>query len=219
MKRAIICFTRVPKPGVTKTRLLPILSGDQCSKLHTAFLADLSAAYQQVDADLFVSHTDDSHWEDLKEVFPTAKGFFPQFGADLGEKMHHALGHILKLGYESVILTGADIPLLTSTHIRSGFAALENCDVVLGPTSDGGYYLVGTRKSCEAIFRNQSYGGSSVLENTVAAAKATGLALSFAMPCDDVDTPEDLRNLPGQLPPEAATYQYLQQLKKEGVPL
>lgn len=219
MKNAVICFTRVPRPGVTKTRLLPILSGDQCSALHSAFLRDLSSVYAQADADLFVAYTDDPNWEMLKAIFHGAKDFFPQTGAGLGEKMYNALCHALAQGYGSVILTGADLPLMTASHLESGFAALYDADLALGPTSDGGYYLVGMKQPHKVIFENQSYGGSTVLENTVAAANAAGLTVAFAQCCDDVDTPEDLRNLMQTLSPETATYRYLADLKKEGVPL
>ena len=219
MKQAIICFTRVPKPGVTKTRLLPILTGEQCALLHTAFLQDLATVYEKVAADLYVAYTADPAWEMLKDIFVAAKGFFPQVGADLGAKMNHAIDHVLKMGYDRVILTGADLPLLTAVHLESGLAALEQADVTFGPTSDGGYYLVGMKQPCKAVFENQQYGGTTVLENTVAAANSAGLMVALAKTCDDVDTPEDLRNLVQVLSADTATYQYLMQLKKEGVSL
>lgn len=219
MKRAIICFTRVPKPGVTKTRLLPILTGEQCAKLHTAFLRDLSSVYDQAKADLFVAYTADPDWEMLKAIFPAAAGFFPQEGADLGEKMHNAIRNVLSEGYDAVILTGADLPLMTVSHLDSGFGALENADIAIGPTSDGGYYMVGMKQLHRAVFENQRYGGATVLENTIAAGKTAGLTVALTDSCDDVDTPEDLRALAGRLPPESSTLQYLIQLKKEGVSL
>lgn len=217
MKKAVICFTRVPKPGVTKTRLLPILSGQQCADLHTAFLRDLSAVYGRLDADLFVAYTEDPDWDALKDIFPNARGFFPQEGADLGEKMYHALCRVLQSGYDACVLTGADLPLLTADHLERGFEALERADIAIGPTSDGGYYLVGMKEPHRAIFENQRYGGSTVLENTVAAGEKAGLTVSLAAPCDDVDTPEDLYHLMRQLSPDSATGQYLNHLKEEGV--
>lgn len=219
MKKALICFTRVPKPGVTKTRLLPILSGDQCSKLHFAFLTDLAQVYSKVEADLFVAYTADPDWEMLKKIFPAAKGFFAQEGTDLGEKMFNALQYVLGRGYDVVVLTGADLPLMTAAHLESGFAVLDAADISIGPTSDGGYYLVGMKQPHRAIFENQRYGGETVLENTKAAGEAAGLTVVLANPCDDVDTPEDLRTLTMELSSETATFQYLMQLRKEGVPL
>jgi len=217
MKKAVICFTRVPKPGITKTRLLPILSGQQCADLHTAFLRDLSAVYDKLNADLFVAYTADPNWDTLKEIFPNARSFFPQEGADLGEKMYHALSRVLESGYDGAVLTGADLPLMTAAHLERGFEVLERADIAIGPTSDGGYYLVGMKVPHRAVFDNQRYGGSTVLENTVAAGEKAGLTVSLAMPCDDVDTPEDLQALIGRLSPDSAIGQYLNQLKEEGV--
>lgn len=217
MKKAVICFTRVPRPGVTKTRLLPLLSPNQCAGLHWAFLKDLAEVYRQLDADLFVAYTEDPDWPQLKTVFPMAAGFFPQEGADLGAKMDHAICKVLSLGYSQVVLTGADLPAMTAAHLASGFAALEAADIALGPTSDGGYYLVGTQRACPEIFANQSYGCATVFENTCAAAKRAEYTITAALPCDDVDTPEDLRGL--AVSAASHTGHYLQLLRKEGIDL
>lgn len=85
MKNALICFTRVPRPGLTKTRLLPILTPEQCAGLHWAFLRDLAQVYRVVDAHLFVAYTADENWEALKPVFPTARDFFPGGGGSGGK--------------------------------------------------------------------------------------------------------------------------------------
>ena len=213
MKRAVICFTRVPKPGVTKTRLLPVLKPEQCAGLHWAFLRDLTEIYKQLDAHLFVAYTPDADWESLKSVFPPA-GYLPQKGKDLGEKMYRAIKKVTELGYESVILTGTDLPMMTKAHLESGFAVLEEKDIAIGPTSDGGYYLIGMKKPVRDVFRVEGYGGSSVFENTVAAAEDAGLSVGIAMSCDDVDTPEDLWDLTKIMNPDSHTAHYL---KQEGI--
>lgn len=211
MKNAVICFTRVPRPGKTKTRLMPHLSGDQCAGLHWAFLRDLAEIYNHVDADLYVAHTDDPAWEELKSVFPHAR-FFPQEGSGLGEKMNHALNTVLALGYEKVVLTGSDLPLMTAAHLQTGLDALDKSDITLGPTADGGYYLVGVKKSSPFLFEKQTYGCGTVFENTAAAAAAAGKTVVPAMPCDDVDTPEDLQKLTHTLSPDSHTARYLHTL-------
>lgn len=218
MKKAIICFTRVPKPGVTKTRLLPVLSPGQCAELHWAFLKDLARVYTQLDAHLFVAYVPDPDWEQLKTVFPDA-GFILQKGNDLGEKMYRAIRTVLELGYGAVVLTGADLPMMGKAHLESGFAALEGKDIAIGPSSDGGYYLIGMGSPRREVFRVEGYGGRSVLESTLAAANAAGLSVGLALTCDDVDTPEDLRRLAREVSPESATGQYLETLKKEGISL
>ena len=118
---------------------------------------------------------------------------------------------MLEAGYESVVLTGSDLPRMGKAHLQSGFFALEEKDVVIGPTSDGGYYLIGMKKPNREVFRVEGYGGSSAFENTVTAAERAGLSLGTALPCDDVDTPEDLRSLIRWLDPESHTAHYLKQ--------
>lgn len=211
MKQAIICFTRVPRPGQTKTRLMPRLSGDQCAGLHWAFLRDLREIYASLDADLLVAHTPDPDWEALKEIFPGAL-FFPQEGQDLGAKMNHALNFALSMGYEKCILTGSDLPLMTKAHLLSGFEALEQADVTLGPTSDGGYYLVGVKEKSPFLFEHQTYGYGNVLKNTIVAIHAAGKTYCPALCCDDVDTPEDLQKLRNTLDPESHTAACLRSL-------
>lgn len=213
MKKAVICFTRVPQPGRTKTRLLPVLKPEQCARLHWAFLKDLAELYKQLNAHLFVAYTPDEDWESLKTLFPSA-GYIPQQGKDLGEKMYRALRKVLDLGYESAVLTGSDLPFLTKDHLESGFAALVDHDIAIGPTADGGYYLIGMKKPCREIFRVESYGGSTVFENTVSAAEAAGLSLGTALPCNDVDTPEDLWDLAKTIDPGSYTGKFL---KQEGI--
>ena len=207
MKKAIICFTRVPRPGKTKTRLMGLLSGEQCAELHWAFLKDLNGVYENLDAELFVFHTPDPDWEMLKNVFPTAKGFYPQSGDGLGAKMNNALDAVLALGYDAVVLTGADLPAMGTAHLQSGFDGLRHADVTLGPTCDGGYYLVGVKAPAPYLFENQTYGSGSVFENARSAVAAAGKAFFSALPCDDVDTPADLRAL--RLSPDSHTHRYL----------
>ncbi len=195
MSRAIICFTRVPVPGQTKTRLMPVLSAEQCAALHIAFLKDLAKVYSETDADLLVCCTPDEGWQQLEAIFPQAAGMYPQEGADLGERMHNALCRGLELGYEKVLLMGTDVPLVTIDHLEGAFAALDRADVTLAPVPDGGYFLVGAKAPCPALFTGQTYGAGSVFENTCAAAKAAGLTVAPAPGAMDVDTPEDLQAL------------------------
>lgn len=219
MKNAIICFTRIPIPGQTKTRLMPLLGGDRCAALHTAFLQDISAVCSAVETDLFVAHTPDGDPAPLQTIFPRAV-LFPQQGGDLGARMDHALTHVLRRGYDACVLIGADLPLLSAEHLRSAFIALETADMTLGPTSDGGYYLIGLRRPCAAVFQNQQYSTASVFENTLAAAKASGLSCATAPLCDDVDTPEDLRLLREQLRESRGhTAAFLRDLIASGVKL
>ena len=212
MKKAIICFTRIPKPGRTKTRLMPHLSAEECAEVHMAFLKDIAKLYPGCGADVFISYTeydDPSDLETLKNLFPYALDIFPQTGADLGEKMHTALLKVLDMGYESCVLTGSDLPLMTREHIISGFEALEKADVTLGPTADGGYYLVGIKKPCYPLFSKQEYGCGSVYENALKAISESGQSFAPALPCSDVDTFDELLALKTKLDKSSCTMEYL----------
>ena len=219
MKKAIICFTRVPKSGTTKTRLLGLLTPEQCARLHWAFLKDLSRIYPTVDADLFISHTPDPDWIRLAGVFPYAAGYFPQEGVGLGEKMYNAIIRVLELGYDAVILTGTDLPQMTVKHLESAFLALEKVEITVGPNPDGGYYLIGMKVPHEEIFHVPNYGGTTVYESTLSAIRDAGLSCIPSTPCADVDTPEDLRKLTGAIDANSATGQCLADFQKEGVHL
>ena len=216
MRRALICFTRPPIPGRTKTRLMPLLSGEECAALHTAFLRDIAAVCGRVDADLYVAYAPEGDWGILRELFPAALDLFPQDGEGLGERMHRALSRVLALGYEACVLIGSDLPELTEGHLAAAFAALEEADASLGPTEDGGYYLVGLKKPCRALFAGQAYGHESVYENAWAAIRGAGLRFRPAPPCRDVDVPEDLCRLPGTVRPDSHTARLLKILEWEG---
>lgn len=215
MKKALICFTRIPKPGKTKTRLMPFLSGENCTGLHTAFLRDISRILEEYAVPCYIYYTgleEPSELQVLKDIFPFAAGFLPQLGEDLGEKMHNALKHVLSLGYEACLLTGSDLPLMGAKHFDSGFKALEKADVTLGPTEDGGYYLVGIKKPCPELFSNQQYGGGSVYESSVAAIAHSGQSFCQALHCSDVDTPEDLMQLKKLIDHNSFTASYLRDI-------
>jgi len=174
---------------------MPALSGAACAGLQTAFLRDISAVCRQVDARLYVAHTAGQGWEVLRDIFPTAAGFFVQEGDGLGARMSNALDRVLALGHDGCVLIGSDLPLLTPAHLESAFRALAAADVTLGPTPDGGYYLVGLKRPCPALFSGKAYGTGQVWRDALAALKAAGVSFIPAPPCADVDTPEDLAAL------------------------
>jgi len=170
-----------------------------------------------MEADLFVAYAPDPDPTLLETVFPSASLVFPQMGDNLGDRMDNAIRYVLSRGYDACLLTGSDLPLMGKEHLVSGFAALESADVVIGPTGDGGYYLVGMKEPCSPIFDYRDYGTATVLDSTLAAAEAAGRRVAFAMPCDDVDTPADLRLLCEKLPSHSHTAQFLNQLRREGI--
>ena len=158
MKRAIIIFTRVPEPGQTKTRMMPALSAKGCARLHTCFLEDIKRECGKVEGKLFVCFTPDEGRERLYPVFGRGEYYISQRGSGLGERMYQAVREVLGRGYDACILMGTDVPEVRSEYLERAFGLLEQNDVVLGPTRDGGYYLVGMKKPQRAVFDVEGYG-------------------------------------------------------------
>ena len=195
-KEAYVIMTRVPEAGKTKTRLMPLLSGEECKKLHEAFLADLRELLlkEGTGPDVYVYYLEDGPSSEarIKSLLPGAKAYIPQEGTNLGEKMEAAFRILFQRGYERIVLTGTDIPELSPGIVKDAFSTLSDHQVVLNPTADGGYYLVGMQKPWE-IFSVNGYGTGSVFSDTCRNIEEKGLSLSVGEPLMDLDTPEDLR--------------------------
>lgn len=192
---ALILMTRIPMAGKTKTRLMNIMSGNECAELHMAFLKDLFDTFKELEnnIDIYLTYTPEKSLDIIEEIIPDFIKTFPQRGEDLGSKMYNAINHVLSLGYEKVILIGSDIPHIKNEDILNGFEILEEKDIVLGPSYDGGYFLVGMKKSNVGIFNiSKRWGGKSVLESTIDMANNQGLTIGLASKYMDIDTKEDL---------------------------
>lgn len=212
----LIVFSRAPVAGHTKTRLSPPLTPEQARDLHAACLGDLlaagvdwraarAAAGRPVPAlHLFITPpASQPAFRAAGVPIPPDYALHNQRGDTLGERMEHAIRHVRPAaghgGADScgVILVGSDLPLLGQAQWDAAAAALETADVVFGPTPDGGYYLVGTRHDPAGLFAVQGWGGSTVLAQSLAAARAAGRHPALIEPLPDADTVDDLRALLG----------------------
>lgn len=192
---ALILMTRVPIPGKTKTRLMEILTGEECAKLHTQFLLDLFRVCSMLSPgiDIYLTYTPKENLSYMKNIIPSYMHIFPQSGNDLGNKMDNAINKILCKGYEKVILIGTDIPEIQPSNIEKAFCILEDKDVCLGPTEDGGYYLIGMKEKHSEIFSNNiRWGKKSVIEGTIDIANRNNKTVGFTYKCCDIDTKKDL---------------------------
>ena len=192
MRRAIIVFTRVPVAGQTKTRLMPYFSPQECAGLHTCFLKDIAGQCQKTQADLYICYTPDDKGAALKNIFGDDKIYFPQMGESLGERMYMAIQRVLAKDYGSCVLIGTDVPEIKQADLDYAFRLLDVHDIVLGPTQDGGYYLVGMKKPVREVFEKQTYSHASVLENTAKATFEAGYTVGFARTLHDIDEKEDI---------------------------
>lgn len=187
----LIQFARAPVAGRVKTRLrLPdaealAVHGDlvrlTCTNLLAAELGPVELAVTgEPDAALFRRCTQLG-----------ASGVVLQQGADLGERMYHALDAGLACA-ERVLLVGSDCPHLDAQYLHGAAAALDDSDIVLGPALDGGYVLIGARRISETVFEGVTWGSDRVLAQTLSRVEQLGWSVATLEPRRDIDRPEDL---------------------------
>ncbi|MBQ0041339.1 MAG: TIGR04283 family arsenosugar biosynthesis glycosyltransferase [Clostridiales bacterium] len=186
----MIVFTRVPVPGQTKTRMMPYFTPEQCADLHRCFLQDVSRQVKKVDADIIVSYTGGNP-DQLEQIFGKKVMYIEQIGDGLGNRMADAIRKAHETGYDKIVLIGTDVPELEAETLDAAFAMLDACDVVMGPTEDGGYYLIGMKEAHQQAFNVKKYGEASVLEETLKGISDAGLTAVTIDSYDDIDTPED----------------------------
>ena len=193
---ALIIFTREPEPGKTKTRMMPYLSPEQCSELHKCMLKDIAGEVSHADADIIVAYTGGEPLflrSIMKEGSRFRKGavYIEQRGSGIGDRMENAISDALNMGYRKAVLIGTDIPEIEAESIDAAFAMLDAFDVCLGPTEDGGYYLIGMKDVHHAAFDVKQYGVGTVYEETVRSMEEAALTVGAADMYADIDTPED----------------------------
>lgn len=220
MKEAIIIFTRVPVAGKTKTRLQSLFSEYECAELHSSFLKDIKSCCDNTTRDCFVFYTPYGKKNILYPLLGKNKKYVLQQGENLGMRMHNAIEYVLNKGYDSCVLIGSDIPEIDSADLVQAFYELRRCEVVLGPTKDFGYYLIGMKKPHKEIFYNQEYGCGNVLKNTIEAVKSSGLSYNLIKAHSDIDEPEDIFDLKkrfdtGESIKKEHTSKYIEYLAKE----
>ncbi|MFO7749437.1 MAG: TIGR04282 family arsenosugar biosynthesis glycosyltransferase [Desulfobacteraceae bacterium] len=123
--------------------------------------------------------------------------FAPQRGDDLGEKMANAFEELFQKGFDGVLLMGSDIPELDSRIISAAEELLESVDAVIGPASDGGYYLMGLRSHVfsRKLFQHIAWSTGEVLTQTLKTMEALFIEYRQLPVLDDIDTPKDFRRL------------------------
>ena len=195
---AYVIFTREPVPGHTKTRLMPYYSAEQCAGLHKCFLKDLAHEMKRSGFDIIVAYTGGEP-AFLRKAFGKNARFIMQRGDDLGQKMENAFADAFDMGYKRVVLTGTDIPELKADTINAAFDMIDLNDIVLGPTADGGYYLIGMSSLRHEAFDVKLYGVATVFEETVRSIREAGLSVGLADKYSDIDDRDDIADLMNRL--------------------
>lgn len=193
---ALIIFTRVPEIGKTKTRLESFLGKKNCVELHKNMLKDLKYNIKSSHYDTFIFYNGNIESDSFLNNLFNESEFFLQKGKDIWEKMYFSILEVFNMGYQKVILIGADIPLINSKHIDSSFNALNNNEIVITPTIDGGYCLIGMNRPFKHIFDDDLFieGSSTVYEILSSKLKEDGISFYSNERMLDLDVKEDIEN-------------------------
>jgi rSAM/selenodomain-associated transferase 2/rSAM/selenodomain-associated transferase 1 len=194
--RCLIIFGRYPVPGRTKTRLIPALGPAGAAELQREMTEAIIKTAMEADvAPVRFCYCGGSARQVRRWIRRPGVHIERQSGDDLGRRMHHAVVSALKQGCRQAVLMGTDVPLVGVEHLTAAFGLLETNDVVLGPSRDGGYWLVGLRQPAD-LFTGIAWGTDRVLEQTLAAARRLKLRTAQLTPLQDVDHTSDLAQLP-----------------------
>lgn len=190
MNTAVVMLSKSPVADCCKTRLTDRLTQQQANALQAALIEDI------------LGNILPKHGYDLWIAAPTLESlvYFQRFtsrllvqcGNDLGEKMEDLTERLFSQGYKKVILIGSDMPLMTSGLLFDAMRRLETCDCIIGPATDGGYYLIGMCQRIPDIFRSIEWSTNKVLLRTVEALDSVPLRHNQLPVHRDIDEWPDL---------------------------
>jgi len=191
---AVALFAKAPLAGRVKTRLVPPLTHEDAARVARASLEDTARfIVPEVAASwtLFLDGEADPSMRRLAEE--TGLSILPQEGPELGSRLKAAFRALRSGGARRVLAIGSDSPTLDPIRIREAIESLAVCDMALGPSEDGGYYLIGTSGSHESLFDEIPWGSASAAAVTLDRARALDLGVRLLAPWYDLDDAASLR--------------------------
>jgi hypothetical protein len=197
--RVLVIMAKAPRPGAVKTRLAASLSPRAVTDFYCALLDDtLALARSLHDVEIAIM-CPDSDVDELAQLAGKATTVVAQKGEGLAAGLTSVFAHFAESHQRRVIAFNSDSPHLPRSVLEDAFETLAAHDVVVGPTHDGGYYLVGAKASHPTLFAHDGLGTGSALEGLLSRARALELSVGFADRFYDIDIADDLSRLAGEL--------------------
>lgn len=191
MKNVLLIFIKNPEAGKVKTRLAKSIGDLEALQIYkkllkrTLTVAAQSEVRKQVWYSTFIDKEDEISTDTFEKYLQT--------GSDLGARMSGAFQQAFKDGADRVVIIGSDCPDLSTEVLEEAFKQLEIYDLVIGPSEDGGYYLLGMNRFYAPLFKDVEWSTESVLESTIQKAEMMGLEIARLPVLNDIDILEDLR--------------------------
>jgi rSAM/selenodomain-associated transferase 2/rSAM/selenodomain-associated transferase 1 len=201
----LLIFTRYPEAGRTKTRLIPTLGAEGAADLQRQMTEHTVAQVKPLlsDAPPADAGINGINWQiclwfgggtiaQMQDWLGKDWAYFPQSEGDLGDRLQTSVQYSFNQGAAGVVVIGIDCPNIDATTIRTAWDQLQTHEVVLGPATDGGYYLIGMKRLIPDLFQGITWGTERVFAQTEAIAQRLHLSTAVLSPLQDVDYPEDL---------------------------
>ncbi|MEJ7767172.1 MAG: TIGR04282 family arsenosugar biosynthesis glycosyltransferase [Chitinophagaceae bacterium] len=190
LKKALIIFVKNPIEGKVKTRLAKTIGNTKALLIYKHLLAHTVLITSGIVCNKFVYYAglvdDTDHWDNTRYEKKL------QEGVDLGARMANAFKDIFHAGYHQAIIIGSDCYQLSTAIINDALVQLQDTDAVLGPSEDGGYYLIGLKTMQESLFKEKSWSSENVCSETITEFQKTGMSYSLLPVLNDVDVEADL---------------------------
>jgi rSAM/selenodomain-associated transferase 1 len=195
-KDCLILFIRFPEKENTKSRLQKSLDSEFVLTLYKCFVLDILNTIKKTSLPLKIFFTPAHNLSKVKEWLGPSYPYIPQEGLELGERMKNAFLQTFSYGYSKAILIGSDIPNISEHTIKDAFK-LKAFDAVIGPSFDGGYYLIGFKKDkfLPNIFEDIEWGKNNVYQKTIEKLMMNKYKFKILQKYRDIDTIEDLKAL------------------------
>lgn len=189
-KSVLFIFVKNPEQGMVKTRLAADIGDDAALLVYNRLLEYTESVATKVDVHKQIWYSKEIVTDDLWPDTVYEKCI--QSGKNLGERMSRAFSENEKSGYGKQVIIGSDCAELKADHIEKAFAELEEHDVVLGPSEDGGYYLLGMRKYIPELFSGMSWSTENLYRETLETIRTLKLSFAELEMLNDIDTIDDL---------------------------
>jgi uncharacterized protein len=212
---ALAVMTKAPQAGQVKTRLVPPLTSEEAAELNKCFLRDTAAAISNACSRRSLGDAHAAHSEAAttacgiavytpvgaesayNDILPAGFSLLPQRGDKFGERLYLAIEDLFKCGFESVCLIDSDSPTVPADNFAEAVELLSTSEdrVVLGPSDDGGYYLIGVKKPHRHLFEQIDWSTERVFKQTIQRATEIGLEVKLLPSGYDIDDGASLRRL------------------------
>jgi hypothetical protein len=191
----LLFFIKDPGKGRVKTRLASAIGDKMAVKLYRRFLLEMLFTLNRGTFLFYLCYSPENSLDNLKDWLGDHYLYMSQGGENLGEKMKNGFVEAFSMSFKRVVLIGSDIPDLPLEFIEEAFTSLREKDVVIGPSFDGGYYLIGFKDKTFSprVFDGIHWSTESVFEKTLKVLTQEGLTVHTLQPLRDIDTVEDLR--------------------------